>query len=139
MDKNKQPGISFDTILLKELLFSRKEDLPQKPELSVKVSKSLSFSPEEDIMNFEMTCEIKDEDNLFGIKCTMIGIFSVITGNENMTLQEFSQKNAPALVFPYIREVIASTTTRAGIPAVIIPPINLSAIDKKQSEEKQGD
>ena len=137
MDKNKQPGISFDTILLKELLFSRKENLPQKPEIIMELSVNPSFSPDEDILNFEMVCEIKDADNLFSLKCAMIGLFSIIEGNENMGLREFSKQNAPALMFPYIREIIASTTTKAGIPPVILPPVNLGAIEKRKPEEKK--
>jgi preprotein translocase subunit SecB len=45
-----------------------------------------------------------------------------------MDLADFSRLNAPALIFPYVRETIASTSLKAGIPPVIIPPINLNAV-----------
>lgn len=134
MDKNKQPGISFDDIILKELVFSRKQGFPDRPELNIQLESGVSFSPDEDRLVYEMSCEIKDEKDFFNIKCTMIGFFSVMEGKENMGLREYSKLNAPAAIFPYIREAIASTTTKAGIPPVIIPPINLNSL-KRGSEE----
>jgi preprotein translocase subunit SecB len=139
MDTTKQPGISFDDIILKELVFSRKEGFSEKPELDVKLGANVSFSPDEDRLIFEMSCKIKDKKEFFKIKCTMIGFFSIIKGKENMGLKEYSNLNAPAAIFPYIRETIASTTTMAGIPPVLIPPINLAAIKGKAYNEQNLD
>ena len=139
MDKNKQPGISFDGIILKELVFSRKEGYSDKPVLDMQLGSSVSFSPKKDKLVYEMSCEVKDESEFFNIKCTMIGFFSVIEGKENMGLQEYSNINAPAAIFPYIREIIASTSIRAEIPPVVIPPTNLNLLKREpeiNSEEK---
>jgi len=138
MDKNKEPGISFDNIILKDLVFSRKEGFPEKLKMDVQLESSTSFSPEGDELVYELSCKIKDVNNYFSIKCTMIGFFSVIEGKENMGLKEYSNINAPAAIFPYIREVIASTTTRAGIPPVVIPPINLRLLKQNQKNIKKA-
>ncbi|MDR1836640.1 MAG: protein-export chaperone SecB [Treponema sp.] len=130
MDKAKQPGISFDDVILKELVFSRKEGYSDKPVLNMQLGSSESFSPNEDKLVYEMSCEVKDEGELFNIKCTMIGFFSVIEGKENMGLREYSNINAPAAIFPYIREIIASTSIRAEIPPVVIPPTNLNLLKR---------
>jgi len=130
MDKNKEPGILFDDIILKELVFSRKEGFSDRPDLDVQLESNVSFSPDEDRLIYEMSCGIKDESDFFNIRCTMIGFFSVIEGKENMSLKEYSNLNAPAAIFPYIRETIASTTTRAGIPPILIPPINLNLLKR---------
>jgi len=135
MDKSRQPGISFDDIILKELVFSRKEGFSDQPKLDVQLESNVSFSPNEDRLSYEMSCDIKDEKEFFNIRCTMIGFFSAIKGIENMSLKEYSNLNAPAAIFPYIRETIASTTTMAGIPPVVIPPTNLAAIKGKIYEE----
>ena len=130
MDKSKQPGILFEDIILKELIFSRKEGFSDKPELSVQLKSKTSFSPNEDRLIYEMSCEIKDEKEFYNIQCTMMGFFSVIKGQENMSLREYSNMNAPAAMFPYIRETIAATTIRAGIPPIIIPPTNLNLLKR---------
>jgi len=131
MDKNKPPGISFDDVILKELVFSRKEGYSDKPVLNMQLGSNESFSPNEDKLVYEMSCEVKDEGELFNIKCTMIGFFSVIEGKENMGLREYSNINAPAAIFPYIREIIASTSIRAEIPPVVIPPTNLNLLRRE--------
>ena len=135
MDKNKQPGIFFDEIILKEVIFSRKEGYSDKPDLSVYLSSNASFSENCDELIYEMTCEIKDEKDFFNIKCTMIGFFSVLKGQENMGLREYSKFNAPAAVYPYIREMISSITTRAGISPVVIPPTNLNILKRDPDQE----
>jgi preprotein translocase subunit SecB len=130
MDKQQQPGINFDNIILKELVFSRKPDQLQKPDLSINIEAHHSISPDRNKLDIEMLCEIKEEEALFSIKCVMIGIFSKIAGSENMELEEFARYSGPALMLPYIRETVASTTLKAGITPVIIPPLNLQAINK---------
>jgi preprotein translocase subunit SecB len=137
MDKNKPPGISFDNIILKELVFSRKENYSDRPVFDINMDSTISFSPEEDRMIYEMSCEIKDNKDLFSIKCTMIGFFSVIKGQENMGLKEYAELNAPATILPYIREAIASTTTRAGIPPIIIPPTNLNLLKPSKINDNE--
>ena len=140
MDKNRPPGISFDDIILKELTFSRKEGFSDKPEFIMHLKSAVSFSPEGDRLIYEMSCEVKDKKEFFGINCTMIGFFSVIKESENMGLREYAQLNAPATMFPYVREVVASTTTRAGISPVIIPPTNLGMLKRLPEgyEEEQN-
>jgi len=137
MDKNRQPGISFDDIILKELIFSRKDGFSDKPVMNIKLNSTTSFSQNEDRLIYEMSCEIVDENGFFDIKCTMLGFFSIIAGKENMNLKEYSELSAPAAIYPYIKEVIASTTIKAGIPPVIIPPTNLLLLKKKKQKISQ--
>jgi len=137
MDKNKPPGISFDDVILRELVFSRKEGFSDGSQINAHFEPKFSFSPEKDKLVYELSCEIKDEKDFFYIRCAMIGFFSVIKGQENMGLEEYSSLNAPAAVFPYIREVIASTTQKAGIAPVIIPPVNLN-LAKQTYAENEG-
>lgn len=138
MDKNRKPGISFDNIILKELFFSRKEGFSDRPEMNMHLTSSASYSKDEDKLTYELSCEVKDSKEYFNIKCTMIGFFSVIKGQENMGLKEYSNLNAPALIFPYIREIIASTTTRAGIPSVVIPPTNLNLLKRPADDNTEA-
>ena len=134
MDKNKPPGISFDDVILRELTFSRKENFSNESAFDMQLASTVNISSNKKNMTYELSCKIKDAEDFFNIKCTMIAFFSVIEGQENMDLEEYSNLNAPAAIFPYIRETIAATTLKAGIPPVIIPPANLSLL--KQSSTK---
>jgi preprotein translocase subunit SecB len=43
-------------------------------------------------------------------------------------LKKFSEINAPAHLFPFLREVVANTSLKAGVSPLLLPPINLAAI-----------
>jgi len=139
MDKNKPPGISFDDVILSELTFSRKEALSSKLPLDMKLNSKISFSQKEEKLAYELSCQIRDVEDCFNIRCTMVGLFSIIKGQENMGLEEYSKLSAPAAIFPYIRETIAATTLKAGIPPVIIPPANLSLLKQAGSKSTSSD
>lgn len=45
----------------------------------------------------------------------------------------------PNILFPYLRETVSDTVTRAGFPAVILNPVNFEAVyhqRKQQAEPK---
>lgn len=51
-------------------------------------------------------------------------------------LETFSTINCPAMIFPYIREIVADITRRAGFPPLHIDPINFIELAKKNKEKK---
>lgn len=48
-------------------------------------------------------------------------------------------KNAPAIIFPYVRAYVSSLTVLSGIDAVNIPTMNLTSIaeDLKENTKKE--
>lgn len=48
-------------------------------------------------------------------------------------------KNAPAIIFPYVRAYVTSLTVLSGIEAINIPTMNLSSIadDLKNNTHKE--
>ena len=42
----------------------------------------------------------------------------------------------PNILFPYAREVVSSTVTRAGFPPVLLAPINFEAMFNQAQEEQ---
>ncbi len=128
MDISKQPGISFDNVILSKMDFSR-SPIVEKPEIKVYFSSNATINEEKKKLALELSADVKETKNeSFSLKCTMIGFFSVLEGQENLTLEEFSKVNAPALILPYLREVIANMTLRSGINPIILPPINIKSI-----------
>jgi preprotein translocase subunit SecB len=55
-----------------------------------------------------------------------------------MSFEEFTSINAPALIFPYIREHITAITQKAGIKPIIIQPINFVALAKERENSIEG-
>jgi preprotein translocase subunit SecB len=132
MEKTKQPGIKFDNVILKQLEFSRKPEIPAKSKLDMNFRAKVSVAPNGKMMTYELACQIEDIMKSFKIKCSLLGFFSVEEGQENMTLDEFAETNAPAMIFPFLREVIVSITTKAGMPPLLLPPINIYAMLKQE-------
>lgn len=67
-----------------------------------------------------------DSKTLFAeAKC--LGIFK--TSNDNYLLIE---RNAIAIMFPYLRSYISSLTTQPGMQPIVLPPINIMALLSEQ-------
>jgi preprotein translocase subunit SecB len=61
----------------------------------------------------------------FSLEATIEGTFECA---DFEYLKKFSEVNAPAHLFPFLREIVANTSLKAGIPPLLLPPINLAAI-----------
>ena len=75
-------------------------------------------------MNIDV--KTKSKNLLFSLE-----IKGAFKASEKMTDELFiklSKHNAPAILFPFARALIASCTAQANIPAVVLPTINLSSI-----------
>lgn len=66
----------------------------------------------------------------------MAGIFET-PENPEFSVENFATINAPAIIFPFIREHLASVSMKAGMPAILLPPINFvkMAEDKNTKQE----
>lgn len=60
------------------------------------------------------------------IMVKMAGIFERVGESELEDLEQFGKMNGAAIVFPYIREHITNLSLKAGLPSIIIPPINFT-------------
>lgn len=131
MDKTRQPGISFDGIILVKEDFWRDHNVPEG-ELNIQLGIHMTygpFDPEQNTAEMEIDLKVMHNDNaVVKIVTKFVGLFSVIPDKENMDIQEFLENNAPALMYPYVREHISAITTKAGIKTVILPPLNVRAL-----------
>lgn len=94
-------------------------------EEQVLVTETLTFSQ----TSIEGECELE-----FSAKIKMIGIFEK-SGDTELSIDEFAQVNAPAIIYPYIREHLSSLTTKAAVGTIFLSPYNFQV--KKVSEDKQ--
>ena len=136
-DKKKQPGIRFKDVIVTKLNFTRVPDIYQKPELDIKFSNINYLNAEKTECTTELTALINEKSGKFNIEATVAGIFEVKNGSENMGLEEFIENNAMIMLFPYLREIIADITRRAGIKTILLPPINIKAILDMQRAEQE--
>jgi len=141
MDDKKQPGISFENIILKSLEFYRKPNVDMKAELNIDLKYGKAMGPDNQHLTCELEVSIKQdgktkEESSFTLTCCIVGMFSIVDEEKNMDLNKFAEVNAPAAMFPYLREVVTNVTMRSGIKPILLPPVNLVSLikDAKPSE-----
>jgi len=129
MKKTRQPGIRFDRVFLSKM----KYDLPKMPpdKFSYKLNFINAYKIQKEGLIYTMTVQLYDR---FEFEVT--GIFSTIKGQENLSLEKFAKVNAPALLLPFIREIISNITSRTPLPYLLLPPINVFALTKKSKAGK---
>lgn len=133
MDKSKQPGISFDGIILVGGSFWRDYQIPNDVKIDVK------FEAKNTVDGNKATTEVitklllkSEKEDVVKLECTFVANFSIIEGNENMDIYEYVENNAVALMFPYIREYISTITGKAGMHPILLPPMNIIAALNKE-------
>ncbi|NOZ67958.1 MAG: hypothetical protein GXP46_01610 [Deferribacteres bacterium] len=136
-------GINFVNVTLTELVFklNKKFKLPKDGlPVEIDVQTKNSFSPDKKTLNAMLSVALftKTRNRPFSMKVTVEGTF---TGEDPAGLKRFSKVNAPAHLFPFVREVIGNTTMKANIPPLLLPPFNITAmveIDKSKKVKRNG-
>jgi len=129
-------GINFISLALTELNFKLNQDFkPPKKDgipVDINVKAKSSFSPNKKKLSVELSVALfmKDKSRPFSMKVTVEGVFA---GKDYEQLKKFAKVHAIAHLFPFIREIIGNTTMKANMPPLLLPPINLSAIQTEKN------
>lgn len=128
-------GINFIDIALTELSFKLNKDFkPPKDGLPVNINVKAknSLNPNKKNLTVELSVALflKDKSRPFSMKVTVEGIFA---GKDYEQLKKFAKVHAIAHLFPFVREIIGNTTMKANMPPLLLPPINLAAIQAEKS------
>ncbi len=81
-----------------------------------------------------VTAKLADERVMFLNEVTQSGIFR-LAGIPDEDVQLLLAVACPNILFPYARETISSTITRAGFPPVLLAPINFEALYQQQQQQ----
>ena len=95
-------------------------------ELGNRYSYNVSYAPN-NVCRGEFTIDVEDKQNpdKFGIHLVLVGIFEFNGELEKERVHVLSFKE----LFPFARSIITTVTANAGIPPVIIPPIDIESQD----------
>jgi len=73
-----------------------------------------------------------DGDEVYSIRAALEGEFQGT--QEGLSLETFCQVNAPAILFPYLREVITNVSARSGHPAILFPTVNFVELARERGQ-----
>jgi preprotein translocase subunit SecB len=141
MDKTKQPGIKFDGILLVKEDFWRDYTVPKgiEPRLNFNFKWSENDKKFTAELDTSVTLQNENGDEVLRLNSTWVGLFSIDEQLENMDIEEYLKTNSSALMIPYIREHISAITSKSGVGAILLPPINVLALIQSAKDSKDLD
>lgn len=135
---SEKPSFQIAEIFLLESQFKREQNIDfSHPSLKNKVSIETDhkFDIENNslhitvILNFAAVISAK---KVITSKIKMIGMFNC-SSDAQLSIDQFSKANGPAIMFPFLREHLAATSLKSGIKPILLPAINfikLSAENK---------
>jgi preprotein translocase subunit SecB len=140
--QNNQPVFSIEKIFVKDLSL----EIPNAPQVFLERE-----APAVDIQLHHNSTTIEDgvyqttltvtvtakvgEKTLFLVEAAQAGIF-VARNIPASELEAVLGIACPNILFPYAREVISDTVTRAGFPPVILSPVNFEAVYQQQRAQQ---
>lgn len=138
MNKDKQPGIITQSIILLENNFIRYPVYSEAIMPNVQLSYS-SNKAQNNTWNGVLAANISaytepGDELIFEAKIKYLGVFKADPDNVNLNVEDFIRFHAPAHIFPYLREFLTSLSTRSGLPQIVLPPVNMAALQKAQIE-----
>jgi len=139
--QQQQPTFVIEKIYVKDLslevpnapkIFLERES----PEINMQLggkNQSMGDDLYEVLLTVTVTAKIKDKV-MFLVEVQQVGIFRI--GNiDEEEMGPVLGIGCPNIIFPYLREVVSDTVTRAGFPPVILNPVNFEAIYRQKKTE----
>ena len=137
------PGIFINAQYLKDLSFENPNPLEalknaDKPEIKIHVNTIVKKLPDN---AFEVTLDIKTE----GKKKDKVSFIAEVSYAGIFTLNQVPAEHekplllieAPRMLFPFARYILADVTRDGGYPPLMLNPIDFAALYRKQMEEKK--
>ena len=125
-----------------EISFALNEKYDFSKKQSIKLNQNFTRSIKkinEDVCDVSLMFVISDSDDFptpFTMKVTITGTFK-LKDWENKDNIDFIKTNAVAIVYPFLRSLVATITSNANIPSYILPVFNIAAYFEK--EDKKDD
>mgnify|MGYP000612872858 CR=1 FL=1 len=139
MIENAKSGIQLNSIILMESIFYR-GSIELEPDMkNFKMDIKVDSQEKGSFVKSNVTVKIGDIKNRkadeFAIQISMVGVFERL-GSTPLTSEEFKNINAPAIVYPYIRQLVRTITLDASMNPVLLPVMNFQKLYISKQENK---
>jgi len=102
------------------------EEMEISSKLEINFEQTIGSIIEEGMYKHTLTTKITNDNSSMNIEVKAVGFFEFDKSLSNELLQDFFQKSAPAILFPYVRAYISTLTGLSGVAPLILPTLNLS-------------
>jgi preprotein translocase subunit SecB len=126
--KEVKGSYKIENIILIDFTFKRKEQIEfsNNIENAIDIITEIGNSDNENQIVVSVILSVnsmQNESEVFSIKIKMTGIFTK-EGTPALPEAVFKKINAPAIIYPFMREQVANICLRAGLGNVFLPPVN---------------
>jgi preprotein translocase subunit SecB len=135
VDRSKQPGLRIGQIFLSVAHFEHRDDalaLPPTTKVEADVEITSTSAGTEDEKKGMITLGIRtldDKNPLYRFHVEMTALIEVDPEAPNLSVREYATKHGPAMLFPFLREVVANLTGRGRFGALWLNPFNLRLVE----------
>jgi preprotein translocase subunit SecB len=135
-------GINFDWVVARELRFvdnPLRTERTEVKQLQIGVEVKAAVSNDGRACTTTLRIQVKPpegSDDFQIISATVEGHFSA-PGASTVSMHDFANKQAAAILMPFVRQEIATLTARSRLGQVLVPPINVVALVEQIAKEKQ--
>ena len=125
--------ITFEHFGIASISFNLNRDFQSEKEVTInpEIAGKSDYNKETRKLQAFMKVSLNSGNLPFYLTVEGFGVFTFDGEPGQNTLKNVSSINAPAIIFPYIRETIADITRRAGFPPLHLPPVNFVNLAKK--------
>lgn len=88
-------------------------------------------------LKVEATARSQDESVAFHVELLYAGLFR-LTGAPQEAIEPFLIVEAPRILFPFARRVIADCTRDGGFPPLMLEPIDFGGLYMNQLQQREG-
>ena len=138
MDKQVKSSLYFNDYLVKKVEFEVNENFKNN-EQSIKIDFDISHETKvkDKLMTIKLDVKVFPDmvknDYPFSINVELIGFFSL--DGDTSAIKSF-EKNALAIMYPYVRSLVSTYTSNSNVPTLILPPINIVNYLKIKEDQK---
>ncbi|MBI3600442.1 MAG: protein-export chaperone SecB [Nitrospinae bacterium] len=125
--------MTFDHFAITAISFNLNRDFHSEKDVTVspEIEGRADYEKETRKLRAFMKVSLNSGNLPFYLTVEGVGVLTFDGDPDQKTLNNISSINAPAIIFPYIRETVADITRRAGFPPLHLPPVNFVNIAKK--------
>ena len=119
-------NFTFDEFRLLNVSFSVNVDFDFENDVKINphISRKSEYDEKKRILISYVKVSLTGDEAPFAFTVEGAGHFTFEKKPVKKQLDAVSKINAPAIIYPYIRETIADMTRRAGLPPLHLPPVN---------------
>lgn len=143
MDRSRQPGIVIHQVYLESARFGHRSDflsLPAQPapgELDVEMQAQYMMSEDGQSAVVRLTVHtVQESSGHYNFEVVIGALVGVQEDAQNMPLLAYARTAAPALLYPFAREIVANLTGRGRFGPTWLHPFNfVAALGNPEAED----